>query len=417
MEEDIDTILERRTKTVVHEGVRENDAMAAGSSFSKASFKSVNGITGDTTEEVDVDDPDFWTKVVGASKNSESTIDLVTDSRRTKKVTDYRQYMSDNDEDQNDSLYGSDSDETSSSESSAQELAFGHNVASMLKNEFLRSLQSQISYKENREWGGTLIEHWERKDALSVLKYLQRFGYRTDATNRFPTLSKEYGAEEVSSTDDGFFLSFTIFSMLFSVFKARRMMWSLSLLAIAESTDEELRDFVYEWGTSSEKSSVKGKKLIPDKADECVKNDLVDPSPNLKSDTLVDLPCTSDAAGSVLEGEVLFRRFVELSGWATQAYDDAVSFASNHPFHYSRLIGSKAYSKRIETALVESFNGTIWPELQARSWEKVASDGKIQFLHITEEKKMVRLLCTFYHESNSSIINHPISLRLVRQYS
>ena len=55
---DIDAILSRRTKTVVHENTGSNSA-AAGGTFSKASFKAAN--QGESAE-VDIDDPDFWKK-------------------------------------------------------------------------------------------------------------------------------------------------------------------------------------------------------------------------------------------------------------------------------------------------------------------------------------------------------------------
>lgn len=59
--QDIDSILARRAKTVVHDNTGSGSA-AAGGTFSKASFKNTNS-DGVAADEVDVDDPDFWTKV------------------------------------------------------------------------------------------------------------------------------------------------------------------------------------------------------------------------------------------------------------------------------------------------------------------------------------------------------------------
>ena len=67
--QDIDSILARRAKTVVHENTGSN-SNAAGGTFSKASFKNTNS-DGIAAAEVDVDDPDFWTKVVGEAKEEE----------------------------------------------------------------------------------------------------------------------------------------------------------------------------------------------------------------------------------------------------------------------------------------------------------------------------------------------------------
>ena len=50
-EEDIDSILERRAKTVTIEGNK------AGGSFSKATFASA-----ETETDINLDDPDFWSK-------------------------------------------------------------------------------------------------------------------------------------------------------------------------------------------------------------------------------------------------------------------------------------------------------------------------------------------------------------------
>ena len=65
--EDIDSILARRTKTIIHENTGSN---AVGGAFSKASFKDTASpdVAG---EGVDVDDPEFWTKVVGEVKEEE----------------------------------------------------------------------------------------------------------------------------------------------------------------------------------------------------------------------------------------------------------------------------------------------------------------------------------------------------------
>ena len=61
--QDIDSILARRAKTVVHEntGSKSN---AAGGTFSKASFKSTHD-GGVDAAGIDVDDPDFGPRLLG----------------------------------------------------------------------------------------------------------------------------------------------------------------------------------------------------------------------------------------------------------------------------------------------------------------------------------------------------------------
>ena len=64
MEEDIDTILMSRTKTRVHATNSINDF-----TFNKASFKASNDdlLEGSKECNVDIDDPDFWTKIFASS--------------------------------------------------------------------------------------------------------------------------------------------------------------------------------------------------------------------------------------------------------------------------------------------------------------------------------------------------------------
>ena len=66
-EQDIDSILSRRSRKVVHDNTGSG-SKAAGGTFSKASFvnktpsKKGDTVDGQTaTEDVDVNDPDFWT--------------------------------------------------------------------------------------------------------------------------------------------------------------------------------------------------------------------------------------------------------------------------------------------------------------------------------------------------------------------
>jgi hypothetical protein len=203
MEEDIDTILERRSKTLVHDGPRECDYLNPGSTFSMASFRSINRLTGDalvSAEEIDIDDPDFWKKVVGFSSCA-SASEQLTSSRRTNSVANYCMDLSGDDNGDSDSSVSEISDVGSISLELSE---LGFDTGLNLKNNaestdpFLRYLQRSCSLIERRDWGGSSINDWERKDVLSILKYLQRFGYRTDVRNLIPQLSKQYDLDEVS---------------------------------------------------------------------------------------------------------------------------------------------------------------------------------------------------------------------------
>lgn len=64
METDIDQLMENSAKTVTY-GQQQNNLSSGLGSFSKASFVTD---TGDGEKDVDLDDPDFWSKAVGLDK-------------------------------------------------------------------------------------------------------------------------------------------------------------------------------------------------------------------------------------------------------------------------------------------------------------------------------------------------------------
>lgn len=76
-EADIDQILEKNAKVITVDS-------QGGSSFSKASFVT------DTSAEVDINDPNFWTKVIGLKEQHEETM-----GPRVRKKVEYKVNMSD----------------------------------------------------------------------------------------------------------------------------------------------------------------------------------------------------------------------------------------------------------------------------------------------------------------------------------
>ena len=65
IQQNIDTILERRSKVVVYENTG-SQSTAKGGTFSKARFSVTKGGTQKNgQEDVDIEDPDFWKKTVG----------------------------------------------------------------------------------------------------------------------------------------------------------------------------------------------------------------------------------------------------------------------------------------------------------------------------------------------------------------
>jgi len=85
--QDIDSILERRTKTAIHEN-NGRKSSSAGDAFSKASFKAMNAATGGT-DDGNVDDPDFWKKMVGEAKAVK--LDDLIGKKRTRYKKNYNE--------------------------------------------------------------------------------------------------------------------------------------------------------------------------------------------------------------------------------------------------------------------------------------------------------------------------------------
>jgi len=92
----IDDILARRTRTVVYQntGSKSN---AAGSTFSKASFTAVHGDAErkGNVDDVDIEDPDFWKKVVGEGKVEETSATDLSGKKRKRNATRYSHFFTD----------------------------------------------------------------------------------------------------------------------------------------------------------------------------------------------------------------------------------------------------------------------------------------------------------------------------------
>ena len=222
MAQDIDSILERRSKTVIHDntGSKSN---ACGGTFSKASYKAskvLNDTSKETVEDVDIDDPEFWTKMIGETGLDDVDTDL-SGKKRSRKKTNYSETFfddslnatisNDNNIDVNasDQFSLSDSDnELDVDKCKTDEDVFNCGSNSVLKNPVLQSLkEKKIAYDtsiERPHWGGRLISEWNKCDAAILLKILLKSGYgHANWQEMFlkvkPDLSKSYEYIEVSS--------------------------------------------------------------------------------------------------------------------------------------------------------------------------------------------------------------------------
>ena len=84
-EEDIDSILARRSRTIVYDNTGSESAAKSGT-FSKARFTSSTTAGEQAHENIDVEDPDFWKKMLGEPVEEESEI---VSGKRTRTVNTY----------------------------------------------------------------------------------------------------------------------------------------------------------------------------------------------------------------------------------------------------------------------------------------------------------------------------------------
>ena len=194
MELDIDTILERWSTKVVHENTGTG-SKAAGGTFSKASFSnrdSTNGASG-VDQDVDIDDPDFWTKMVGEAKVEKDDVMMMSGKKRSRKNVIYdesllHQNLEDtirdgnaNGSDASNSGEDDDSDESFDDDEEPSDFMEEFNFTVEYKNEFLRYIlaarRESLEDIERKRWGGKAGNQWAKVDVDISSKLLHRFGY------------------------------------------------------------------------------------------------------------------------------------------------------------------------------------------------------------------------------------------------
>ena len=179
VEQDIDSILARHSRTVIHEKTGST-GKAAGSTFSKATFSASTPGTNRGVEEVDIEDPDFWKKIVGEGAENDAD-DGIVYGRRQRAQANY-------------------SERAYSHGLNEQHLKYD-NVSDSDSNSEDEDLEDNGSHERAR-WGGTAPNEWKKDDVESLIKSLSTFGYGIVSWEDFIPrlqLSKEYGIPEVCS--------------------------------------------------------------------------------------------------------------------------------------------------------------------------------------------------------------------------
>lgn len=182
VQQDIDWILQRRARTVIHDNTGSKSD-AAGGTFSKASFKArpsdPNGKN--KNDDIDIEDPDFWKKMIGEGVDDKND-ELATGPRQRTQTMSYSEHqyrkefelLLQSSDDENYSLNGDDEDD----------------------DEDDKTL-------ERLRWGGSAPSEWAKDDTESVVKGLSAYGYGIPSWDEFAKrleLSKPYGEDEVRVT-------------------------------------------------------------------------------------------------------------------------------------------------------------------------------------------------------------------------
>jgi hypothetical protein len=192
IQQDIDSILQRHARTVVHGGTGSDNRPAAGSTFSKASFKvakspDASGKVSSSHEDVDVDDPDFWTKLLGKPVETDAA-DLLSVRRERAAAGSYAEnaftaeldgaiFLRSEAGDENHDVYAADEDD--------EDDGGGEDYDNC----------------EGSRWGGSPEKNeWRKDDAETLVKLLLRFGYDSEVYEKFCSLSQNqpYSRQEVS---------------------------------------------------------------------------------------------------------------------------------------------------------------------------------------------------------------------------
>ncbi|KAL7538247.1 hypothetical protein ACHAXR_009189, partial [Thalassiosira sp. AJA248-18] len=384
--QDIDSILARRAKTVVHENTGSNST-AAGGTFSKASFKNTN--TSDAAE-VDVDDPDFWTKVVGEAKEEEK--EQLGKRKRVPQSYSEKEYLKRLDAAIKDGVEGSDVDDNASLSSEYSDSGENSDDESLnLDNEALRTIvkatRSNKKRDERYSWGGSAQSEWKQADAEQVLKVLTSFGYGNIIWPKLTTLlslSKSMKLEEI-----------------------KRMCWALPLVCLYEAAEDDALEVTRKAKAASREKQVEGDVLGRTGDDGVVD---VDKEPT-KSDERAP-----EESKDQLE-ESFKKLFSANESWAEKSLSDALAFskttASGRDREYVQSImdgnrpsKSPTPENPAKTKLATEFEQNVWPALRSRGWK----NDKSGFTYQGKTYKSITIVLDIIPKYHPELMNMANSL-------
>eukprot|EP00559_Dactyliosolen_fragilissimus_P007770 CAMPEP_0184861966 /NCGR_PEP_ID=MMETSP0580-20130426/6527_1 /TAXON_ID=1118495 /ORGANISM="Dactyliosolen fragilissimus" /LENGTH=2276 /DNA_ID=CAMNT_0027359649 /DNA_START=192 /DNA_END=7022 /DNA_ORIENTATION=- len=357
LEEDIESILERRSKTVIHESTGTN-GKASGGTFSKASFKASkkNDIESNKySEDVDIDDPDFWKKMIGESV--EESLEDLSGKKRSRKQANYNESFHDNFLDESIAKAGMDEsyheeisfegecDDSIEPEHIPFALLEGHEYKNKTLQEIKIKYASLKSSVERQKWGGSSPTEWVRDDVHVVMKQLLKFGYGNVSWQDFdkiikPSLSKDYDYEEI-----------------------KRMCWALCLMLFHQAILEDAEDVLRRTRRQAQKNTKAENNELSVVKRQCDKI--------VSSDTKLAYDKQLKASSN---------KMINIHNqWLSNVFSDATEFSSTKKPRSIKLVESnETYVSKTKislTSIVHTFNENLWPLLVSRGWE-VFIDGK-----------------------------------------
>ena len=355
-QQDIDSILERRSKTVTHDKTG-SQGNVAGSTFSKASFKAPKTLDGNklfVEEDVDIDDPDFWKKMIGDVQVENDGMALGEQKRKRREAN----YSDEKYQEQlENSLMLSDP------ESDSSLLDENDDSVDSLDNAALdNSHERREGHRERILWGKkpkiSDPSQWNKSDVEKLLKGLQLYGY-----------------ECIPWTD--FFEKLSIANC--NVDEARRLCWSLLLLTIREAANDEV--------VNARKRAVRAEEK---KREEEGKKEDGDSGILGKTEVL------QYVAGRV-DIESCFQKLWEMHRpWMSRILGDAVAYARSHPPRpkESLLSAIRSASARFNIGQKKEINAvfaqSFWPALKNRGWktELLESEKGLTMRYVIGDKSV-----------------------------
>ena len=372
--QDIDTILERRSKTVIHEntGSKSN---ASGGTFSKASFKTSTGpemANGEetTNRDVDIDDPDFWKKMVGEAKAEHSDVLQSGKKRSRNEKVVYNENLFHQgleetivESDSSSSATGEESgDDSFEAEEEIEEFNFSVNIRNDQLKKLMLKRKEEILRIERKRWGGKTSSQWAVADVEVILRLLRRYGCGTGKQawdfilDKFKSkASKNYDAMEVRTliciSEHQY--GQEKFTNTLTKTQVKRMSWSLCFIALQEAAEENVID-------AARRAKRDAKKRESEE------------SPR------TSIPCLTDSNACDTNSEewknkqqiLSFEKYRNASVWASTALEDAFLFAKSNDPRDIKQLRLDYPTDSIHRPLHEAFHENILPALINRGWKQ-----------------------------------------------